>query len=76
MYATTGYASSVTTLARVSLRTDNVFGDDGGVSQLGTVTGSVASGYRVSLEVGVDTATEPAAGQAPGGGGPGPTRGR
>ena len=76
VYATDGYASSVTNLARVSLTDDNVFGDDGGASQLGTVTGSVDDGYAVVLEVGVDTATQPAAGQAPGGGGGGPARGR
>ena len=71
VYATDGYASSVTNLARVSLGDDNVFGDDGGASQLGTVSGDVDDGYAVVLEVEVDTATQPAAGQAPGGRGPG-----
>jgi protocatechuate 3,4-dioxygenase beta subunit len=59
VYATEGYEASVANLARVSLDGDNVFGDDGGVSQLGTVTGSVRSGYAVSLAVGVDTTTIP-----------------
>ena len=63
VYATTGYESSVRTLAGVSLESDNVFGDDGGASQLGTVTGSVGAGYTVALRVGVDTGTGP-----PGGG--------
>ncbi len=38
-------------LSQVSLTTDNVFGDDGGVHELGTVTGSVADGLTVSLTV-------------------------
>ena len=41
VYATSGYEASVGNLAQVSLDSDNVFGDDGGVSQLGTVTGGV-----------------------------------
>ncbi|HYQ67803.1 3,4-dioxygenase subunit beta [Actinophytocola sp.] len=60
VYAEDGYARSVTNLSRVSLDSDNVFGDDvfgddGGVSQLGTVTGDVASGYTVTLDVAFDT---------------------
>ena len=69
VYATAGYEQSVTTLAQVTLESDNVFGDDGGVSQLGTATGSAESGYQVSLKVGVDTSTEPQGGGAPNGGG-------
>ena len=68
VYATTGYEASVGTLAQVSLDSDNVFGDDGGASQLGTVSGSVSSGYRVALTVGVDTTTTPSGGGAPAGG--------
>ena len=72
VYATSGYETSIDTLSRVSLTSDNVFGDDGGTSQLATVTGDVDSGYTVRLTVGVDTTTEPAGGGAPGGeGGPG-----
>lgn len=71
VYATTGYEQSVTNLAQVSLATDNVFSDDGGKSQLATVTGNVTDGFVVSLEVGVDTHTKPTGGSAPGGGGPG-----
>jgi hypothetical protein len=49
-----------------------VFGDDGGIHELGTVTGDVTNGFSVSLAVGVDTTTTPTAGSAPaGGGGPG-----
>jgi protocatechuate 3,4-dioxygenase beta subunit len=51
VYATDGYAQSVTNLGQVSLERDNVFGDDGGVHELGTMTGSVAEGLTVSLTV-------------------------
>lgn len=74
VYAQQGYATSVTNLAQASLASDNVFGDDDGVSQLATVTGDVTSGYVVSLAVGVDTTTTPSGGQnsgAPGGQRPG-----
>jgi protocatechuate 3,4-dioxygenase beta subunit len=55
VYATDGYSQSVTNLARVSLASDNVFGDDGGVHELGTVTGSVTAGLTVALAVPVRT---------------------
>jgi len=51
VYATDGYAQSVTNMGQVSLERDNVFGDDGGVHELGTVTGSVTDGMSVSLVV-------------------------
>ena len=70
VYATTGYGKSVTNLAQLSLATDNVFGDDGGASQLGTVNGDVTNGYAVSLAVRVDTRTTPTGGGLPGGGRP------
>jgi len=72
VYAQDGYEASVSNLSRVSLATDNVFGDDGGVRQLPTVTGDVRNGYTISLAVGVDTTTTPTAGgfgSGPGGGG-------
>jgi len=68
VYGQPGYEASVSNLSRVSLANDNVFGDDGGVKQLGTVTGDVSSGYAVSLSVGVDTTTKPTGGGAPDGG--------
>jgi protocatechuate 3,4-dioxygenase beta subunit len=71
VYATPGYEASVANLAALTLETDNVFGDDGGASQLGTVTGNVTDGYHVVLAVGVDTTTEPTAGNMPGGMPPG-----
>jgi protocatechuate 3,4-dioxygenase beta subunit len=51
VYATSGYEQSVANLGQVTLASDNVFGDDGGVHQLGTVTGSLAGGYSVALTV-------------------------
>jgi protocatechuate 3,4-dioxygenase beta subunit len=53
VYATDGYAQSVSNLARVSLERDNVFGDDGGVHELGPMCGYVASGLTVTLAVNV-----------------------
>jgi protocatechuate 3,4-dioxygenase beta subunit len=53
VYATPGYEQSVSNLARVSLTRDNVFGDDGGVSQLATMGGSVSSGFTAALTVGL-----------------------
>ncbi|WP_411730910.1 intradiol ring-cleavage dioxygenase [Paeniglutamicibacter sp.] len=69
VYAGAGYESSVKNLAQVSLESDNVFGDDGGASQLATVTGDTATGYKVVLDIGVDTRTAPTGGASPGGGG-------
>ena len=68
VYAQTGYEQSVKTLTQVTLADDNVFGDDDGVSQLGTTKGDVTKGYTVSLTVPVNTKTTPTGGQAPGGG--------
>jgi protocatechuate 3,4-dioxygenase beta subunit len=69
VYAQGGYKASVTKLSQVSLDSDNVFGDDGGRSQLATVTGDVTGGYTVSLAVGVDTTT-PTGSQLTGDGAP------
>jgi protocatechuate 3,4-dioxygenase beta subunit len=55
VFATSGYEQSVGNLSQVSLQSDNVFGDDGGVHQLGTITGSVNAGYAVQLAVPVST---------------------
>ncbi|MBF8290490.1 MAG: 3,4-dioxygenase subunit beta [Chloroflexi bacterium] len=51
VYGTTGYEASVQPFAQVSLVTDNVFGEDGGARQLGTVSGTIASGLTVDLAV-------------------------
>jgi protocatechuate 3,4-dioxygenase beta subunit len=76
VYAQPGYERSVGTLSQITLATDNVFGDDGGVHELGAVTGDVTSGYTVSLTAPVDTTTTPTAGSAPAGGRSGPTPSR
>jgi protocatechuate 3,4-dioxygenase beta subunit len=52
VYATAGYEQSVRNLAQTSLDTDMVFGD-GYAGQLATTSGSVDSGIRVALNVGV-----------------------
>ena len=69
----------MSSLSRISLSGDKVFGDDGGAGQLATVTGDVTGGYTVRLAVGVDTSTTPAGGGlggdgAPSGAPPGGTR--
>jgi protocatechuate 3,4-dioxygenase beta subunit len=51
VYATSGYEGSVTNLQQVSLTSDNVFGEDGGESQLAAMSGSAAGGYTATLRV-------------------------
>lgn len=51
VYATDGYSQSVRNLAQTSLQTDNVFGNDAGVRQLGAVSGSLDAGLVVALTV-------------------------
>jgi protocatechuate 3,4-dioxygenase beta subunit len=75
VYAEDGYEDSVGNLDRISLDTDNVFGDNGGTTQLAAATGDVDGGFTVRLNVGVDPGTTPTAGGAapprgPGGEGP------
>jgi protocatechuate 3,4-dioxygenase beta subunit len=55
VYATDGYGQSVQNLSQVSLASDNVFSDDGAARQLGTISGSVASGLTVSAVIPVNT---------------------
>jgi protocatechuate 3,4-dioxygenase beta subunit len=55
VYATDGYGQSVQNLSQVSLERDNVFSDDGGAHQLGTITGSIDAGLVVALAVPVKT---------------------
>lgn len=52
-YATAEYATSRTNLARVSLASDNVFGNDSGVTQISTVTGNASTGFQAQLVVGI-----------------------
>ena len=37
----------------MTLTSDNVFGDDGGIHQLATVTGDTSSGFVANLTIGV-----------------------
>jgi len=54
-YETTGYETSVSNLTRVSLASDNVFGDDGGVHQIGTMSGTLGGAdSTVTLQVPVN----------------------
>jgi protocatechuate 3,4-dioxygenase beta subunit len=61
-YATDGYSSSVANFSSMSLASDNVFGDDSGVHQLATVTGSTSGGFTARLTAPVDTRTAPTGG--------------
>ena len=49
----TTYPGSADNLSGTSLTRDLVFGDDGGIHQLATVTGDATSGYVANLTVGV-----------------------
>ena len=49
-----GYEQSVTNLDRVSIGSDMVFGDDGGVRELARMKGSLKKGLRAKLVVPVD----------------------
>jgi protocatechuate 3,4-dioxygenase beta subunit len=54
VYADTStYPSSAGNLSRTSLTRDMVFGDDGGIHQLATVTGASTSGYVANLTIAV-----------------------
>ena len=52
VYATTGYAQSITNLSRISLASDGIF-RDGASLQLATITGSLAEGFTATLTVAV-----------------------
>ncbi|SFD66113.1 hypothetical protein [Massilia yuzhufengensis] len=51
-YASSGYGTSVSKLARISYATDNVF-SDGVALQMASVTGNATQGYVATLTVGV-----------------------
>jgi len=53
VYATRRYSGSASNLARISLSSDTVFGDDKAIHQLATVAGTVKEGFVASLTVGV-----------------------
>lgn len=52
VYATSGYAASVSNLSQISLATDNVF-SDGASLELATVTGDVTNGFVSTLSVAI-----------------------
>jgi hypothetical protein len=56
-FATSGYSQSASNLSRVSLASDTVFADDGGVHELAIVTGDATNGYTLALAVGVDASS-------------------
>jgi protocatechuate 3,4-dioxygenase beta subunit len=51
VYGTTGYEQSVQNMRGVSLANDNVFGEDDGERQIGTMSGSISNGLTVDLSV-------------------------
>ncbi|ALE07466.1 3,4-dioxygenase subunit beta [Arthrobacter sp. ERGS1:01] len=51
VYATAGYESSKQNFPNTTLASDMVFGDDGGIHQLASTSGSPADGYRAALNV-------------------------
>ena len=53
VYAETGYERSASNLSGTSLTSDMVFGDDGGIHQIASMSGSVAKGYLAALTIGV-----------------------
>jgi len=55
VYATAGYEASRSNFAGMSLTGDMVFGDDGGIHQVGTMSGTIEAGLTVTLTVPVNT---------------------
>jgi len=53
VYATSGYEQSVGNMTQVSLSSDNVFSDDGGIHQIASMSGSASEGYTAALTIGV-----------------------
>jgi protocatechuate 3,4-dioxygenase beta subunit len=51
VYASAGYETSARNFPRTTLKSDNVFRDDGGIHQLATMAGSVSAGYTAALNV-------------------------
>ncbi|MGP9537258.1 intradiol ring-cleavage dioxygenase [Brachybacterium sp. AOP43-C2-M15] len=67
VYELEGYDGSTANLDQITLESDNVF-SDGWDQQLVTFSGSVDGGCSFSIDVPIDTTTEPEAGGMPGGG--------
>lgn len=73
VYDLPAYDGSARNLSQITLASDNVFGEDSAEHQMATMTGDIDTGYKATLDVRIDTTTEPTGGGAPpaGGGGPG-----
>lgn len=52
VYASGGYSTSASNLARISFATDNIF-NDGYTTQLASVSGDLTNGYVAHLQVGI-----------------------
>ena len=74
VFATEGYEQSVSNMRGLTLQDDGVFGDDGGVHELGVVTGDL-DGLTVTMAVPVDPAGTSSGGGMLGPGGPRPGSG-
>lgn len=70
VYARPEYVGSAENLDQLTLETDGIFAD-GHDQQLAQLTGDVDGGYAFSIDVPIDTTTEPEAGGMGGGGAPG-----
>jgi len=53
VYATRGYSSSARNQSQLSLASDMVFGNDGGIHQIASMSGSASGGYTAALTIGV-----------------------
>ena len=53
VYATSGYSASVRSQSQLSLANDIVFGNDGGIHQIASMSGSASGGYTAALTIGV-----------------------
>jgi protocatechuate 3,4-dioxygenase beta subunit len=51
VYASAGYETSARNFPNTTLQSDNVFGGDGGIYQLATMSGAVSGGYTAGLNV-------------------------
>ena len=67
VYAREEYAGSAQNLAQLSLEADGIF-SDGYQQQLAQLSGDVHSGFVFSIDIPIDTTTEPEAGGMPAGG--------
>lgn len=54
------YPGSAANMNQTTLGNDGVFSDDRAVNQLATTTGSIATGYTATLQVGISAAAAPA----------------